>query len=42
MKEVGQTSASNESSKLHSVITTDARSSFGAEVNMTDVSNSGF
>jgi hypothetical protein len=38
--EVGQTSAPSEISKLHSVFTTDARSRFGAEVNMIDASNS--
>ena len=38
---VGQPSAPNEISKLHSVSTTDARSRFGAEVKMTDASNSG-
>ena len=34
--------ASNEISKLHSVLKTDARSRFGAEVKMTDALNSGF
>jgi hypothetical protein len=37
---VGRDSAPNEISKLHSVFTTDARSKFGAEVKMTDASNS--
>jgi hypothetical protein len=35
---VGQTSAPNETGKLHSVCTTDARSRFGAEVISTDAS----
>ncbi len=39
--EVGQTSAPNEIDKLDSIFTTDARSRFGAEVRMTDASNSG-
>jgi hypothetical protein len=36
---VGQTCAPNEISQLHSVFATDARSSFGAEVKMTDASS---
>jgi hypothetical protein len=37
--EVGQTCAPNETGKLHSVFATDARSSFRAEVKMTDASS---
>ena len=35
---VGQPSADNEISKLNSVLTTDARSRFGAEMKATDAS----
>jgi hypothetical protein len=38
--EAGQASAPNEINRLHSVFTTEARSRFGAEVKMTDASNS--